>query len=220
MYNLYNHSASKEYKALWFFVQKAGDGTCYKNMAMVFTLGSNSWRSKGEVPFCVYGWQLLNVLVNEALHWIYPIDPYNIMVTAFDIGDEEFRYLPLPPELRSNRETQVKEFGEFLSLVDFSSSNCVEIWVMKHYGVGESWSKQYVIPTPESVTDVHLIWPLEAGRVLLHYNEQFVSYDPLSNQTVPLAFEVPANTMDSLFLVHQESLVSPRMSKERSLAMN
>ncbi|KAL5718740.1 hypothetical protein ACHQM5_011610 [Ranunculus cassubicifolius] len=211
------HPVTKEYKVLCFPIVSSPKNSV-KIFAEVHTLGSNSWRSKGEIPFTIY-WRPFNVLVNGALHWLvqYPKDSGNVMITAFDIGDEEFRFLPVPPELLANDKwahRQVQEFGEFLSLVDFSPPYRVEIWVMKQYGVEESWVKQFVVPITVLVKSVTLIWPLEGGEVLLHYNQKFVSYDPMRNQTTPLAVQSPPNINHAY--VHVGSLVSPHMTMRQS----
>ncbi|XP_026416649.1 F-box protein At4g22390-like [Papaver somniferum] len=73
-------------------------GECVSE-ARVYTLGLNSWKSLGFIPYTFYWYRERGLLVDGVLHWIAvqrigsEAPPY---VVSFDICDETFRYTPFP----------------------------------------------------------------------------------------------------------------------------
>ncbi|EEF32194.1 conserved hypothetical protein [Ricinus communis] len=89
------------------------------------------------------------VYVNNAFHWImsYRMEGVGVrsLILVFDVKDEVFREIILPESLVNAIETEVdvKRFGDSSIAVIFSSVprefHNSQIWVMKEYGVIESW---------------------------------------------------------------------------------
>lgn len=75
---------------------------------------------------------------------------------AFDVNDEEFKLMILPPNLDGD-ELLLMLLNGLLTLFDFSpfgvrqGSNHCYIWVMREYGVMESWTKLFTILPHEIV---------------------------------------------------------------------
>ena len=74
------------------------------------------------------------------------------MILSFDVNSEKFKELPLPDDEGSFIVTKwVSSFKGKLALIKFGSglqphSMLCSIWVMKEYGVLDSWNKLYVVP--------------------------------------------------------------------------
>ncbi|XP_050231384.1 F-box/kelch-repeat protein At3g06240-like [Mercurialis annua] len=83
-------------------------------------------------------------LVGSCLHWIVSeLDYYDNLIVALNLEDERFRAVPTPDLKHDNYWLiELGEIGGCLSMsMDDSRDLLVEIWIMKEYGVCESWSK-------------------------------------------------------------------------------
>uniref|UniRef100_A0A2N9FES2 F-box associated beta-propeller type 1 domain-containing protein n=1 Tax=Fagus sylvatica TaxID=28930 RepID=A0A2N9FES2_FAGSY len=157
--------------------------------AEVYTLSTDSWRrvviSLGSIDF------LSSSFCNGALHFIASSESRQFIL-SFDFNDERFREIMLPQnydddilELPIYRLAVFKGSLAFFVCdfgVDLVSDICY-IWVMREYGVVESWTK--------------------ISRTL-------VSYDPVSLNENNLGIQSPrwvsytADLMENLVLLNQE----------------
>jgi F-box interacting protein len=114
--------------------------------AAVYSLSTNSWR-KLEQPTrdksiylkIVYMDGRHTLFFNGALHWISDIFDNGVLtpiIVAFDLNEERFRVI-LFPGITKNYGFLINYKGS-LAMRGFAS----ELWVMKEYGVVESWTKQ------------------------------------------------------------------------------
>ncbi|XP_065630853.1 putative F-box protein At3g23260 [Quercus suber] len=128
----------------------------------VYTLSSDSWRSVGiefatNVMVNDYNFRLTIPLVSGALHWLAHIkegeEKQDIdIIMAFDVNTEKFRKLAALPHvfIKTNPcDRYLTSFKGKLAFITFGSgeqsgSPC-SIWVLKEYGVVESWIKLSVI---------------------------------------------------------------------------
>ncbi|KAM3202926.1 hypothetical protein P3L10_030552 [Capsicum annuum] len=113
--------------------------------AKIYSLKSDSWRilddAQGEMLYDGSG-----KLVNGKLHWVTIVDGgWSIM--SIDMVDEKCRKVEQP-------YYGVDQFS--LTLGVLGSDMCVlcshertDVWVMKDYGVKESWTKMYTIKSPK-----------------------------------------------------------------------
>ncbi|KAI8010810.1 Transmembrane 9 superfamily member 11 [Camellia lanceoleosa] len=100
---------------------------------------------------------------------------------------EQFRVVPEPPEFGLHKEFHdhiyVGVLQDCLSICDFFSPLCIDIWLMKDYGIKESWSKELVIENG-IVKRGHLcsyepIIILKSGKVLMLVNKDaLMLYNP------------------------------------------
>ncbi|OVA20841.1 F-box domain [Macleaya cordata] len=124
----------------------------------VYTLGSNSWK---HIPF-IYPHELFvspGVLVNGALHWRATLckggSKATDVLASFDIGDERFEEISLPlVHLDDMLFITVGALGGCLCIFDETSSLGIDVWVMKDYGVWESWTKLFTIAQQSLVGSV------------------------------------------------------------------
>ncbi|KAE8660102.1 F-box and associated interaction domains-containing protein [Hibiscus syriacus] len=95
--------------------------------AEIYTVGSGTWRSIGScasnhciaLPF--------DAFLNGALHFRNHLPKGGDFIHSFDFDTEQFGTVPPPDHFH------FPNFKQF------------DIWVMKEYGVKESWTKQFVI---------------------------------------------------------------------------
>ena len=125
----------------------------------VYTLSSGSWR-RFEVSLGANGVYyyfrrslLPTPLVSGALHWIAGEgevkNPKDRMIVSFDVNSEKFRKLALPPGHieAKNFETHLSSFRGKLAFIRSEHPAFVfSIWVMREYGVVDSWTKIFVVP--------------------------------------------------------------------------
>ena len=100
-----------------------------------------------EDPFCQ------TPLVSGALHWIAGEgevkNPKDRMIVSFDVNSEKFRKLALPPGHMEAKtfETHLSSFKGKLAFIRSERLGRVfSVWVMREYGVVDSWTKLFVVP--------------------------------------------------------------------------
>jgi F-box interacting protein len=130
----------------------------------VYTLSSDSWRrigisSKTDIMF-YNNLQLPTPLVNGALHWKAIVEKgegrrrrSEKIIMSFDVNRERFKKVAVPHgSMDANfDQTCLALFRGKLAFITFEHSQrrgCYRysIWVMRKYGVFESWHKLIVVP--------------------------------------------------------------------------
>ncbi|KAL6566801.1 hypothetical protein OROMI_015205 [Orobanche minor] len=109
----------------------------------------NKWETIENVPFYFHH---RGAFVNGAIHSV-GYDGPNRIIYAFDLAAVAFRVLELPEGLKKSKRNTIINLpmcvlGGCLCLVnelmDQETDICeVEIWVMKEYGVRDSWTKYF-----------------------------------------------------------------------------
>ncbi|XP_043700366.1 F-box/kelch-repeat protein At3g23880-like [Telopea speciosissima] len=122
----------------------------------VYSLNSDNWRKLGgdipiQVPkqLFVHPKSRKTPVVNAAIHWMVSSGE----IYLFDLVHEVFRELPPPPTPGKRRgySKDILVMGGCLSvffdcvLKENSTAYKIEIWMMKEYGVKESWTKQLIV---------------------------------------------------------------------------
>ncbi|XP_058213033.1 F-box protein CPR1-like [Rhododendron vialii] len=115
----------------------------------VFSSKLSSWKSIGDFDYhCGLYNGTPRCVLNGSPHWVtssYPHkDRHNFHIVCFDVMEEKFKDVPMP----------TYEVGcDFFNLGVLDGCLCVvdcrhhfDIWVMKEYGVKESWAKLFVVP--------------------------------------------------------------------------
>jgi hypothetical protein len=114
---------------------------------------------------------------------------YNSFVLSFDLGDEVFRVISVPNGMFSafdNVYTSVFGGLLYLSCHDgwYGANQCCSIWVMKEYGVVDSWTKQCTVDP--NVGIVRVLGIPKNGHILVEakvgFHWELSSYDPESQQ--------------------------------------
>ncbi|KAM7252845.1 hypothetical protein ACFE04_025463 [Oxalis oulophora] len=164
-----------------------------ERMIEVYTLGTNSWRILGTVPTNVPSDR--GVYLNGAFHWASNNKhkhkrANSDYIISFDLETETFGTVPPPVTLTLHPEgpdhfIKTGVVGKFLYL---RCNN--EFWVMKEYGVQESWVKLCVDDT--SLPSYQPIKYLRGGEILMKLGgleAKLISYDPVKETSKE--FELP-----------------------------
>ncbi|KAF8041937.1 hypothetical protein BT93_A0516 [Corymbia citriodora subsp. variegata] len=188
--------------------------------AQVCSLRSPTWRKLGNSQ---HSCNILEAtpsqpLVNNRLHWTTLKSKYwSVGIISFDLSDEQFKDVPTPKYMHFLAGwCTLTELGGCLSTIVLSKSGALEIWVMKEYGMEESWIMDYIIGSylPKNLhnpndefnnrsckdsrilkrgnfrINVRVLVMLRNGEILLEYhNRVLVRYDPNHDKAVNLMLE-------------------------------
>ncbi|KAK8276184.1 hypothetical protein V6Z12_D10G183800 [Gossypium hirsutum] len=115
--------------------------------AEIYTIGSGTWRSIGNTPTGSVSLPF-NAFLNGALHWSKS-SLGGEFINSFDFDTERFGMVPPPDHFqeldKESGDTTTGVLGGCLFIIHVVISELFEIWVMKEYGVKESWTKQFVV---------------------------------------------------------------------------
>ncbi|PIA54739.1 hypothetical protein AQUCO_00900961v1 [Aquilegia coerulea] len=176
--------------------------------AYVYTLGTKEWRRLTRVS------RLLNINtvphVNGALHW-FKLTDYSkwtdtprwinsVSIVSFNVGREEFLEVPWISLPKVYHNTLGLLQGCLASYAfDYYGDGSTDIWLMKDYGVKESWTKILSIPTQVERKIIEPIIIGEKGEILfarkfwLSRNKgHLYAYDPMSNSANEYAKDIIA----------------------------
>ncbi|XP_047326004.1 F-box/kelch-repeat protein At3g06240-like [Impatiens glandulifera] len=163
----------------------------------IYTLGTPRWRRiEEDAPMVVFR-DFFPTFLNGSLHWIIDENlsrstTYDYMI-SFDFDNERFGEIALPPPFDTGKERHsapvlgVGVFEGQLSVCLWNLFNRVDVWVMKKYGVRESWSREIVLRT------TLLYWPegsfpvkyMSADDVLFFKADySLITYNLLENKIV------------------------------------
>jgi F-box interacting protein len=158
-----------------------------KRMLEVYTIGDDSWKSIGPAPkYPEQSFPSFSTFFNGVMHWVCDDKNGPGYIITFDFESEKFGTLPPPHRfviepVSERNKIMIGVLGEFLCL-----SHNLELWVMKKYGVQESWSKVYAIDgLPHGSHQA--MKNLSRGKVLIkyreehHFDDHIISYDHVAN---------------------------------------
>ncbi|KAL5562670.1 hypothetical protein UlMin_032417 [Ulmus minor] len=127
-------------------------------MAEIQALGTGEWR---DVDNCPGMWWVQEgaTYLDGALHWMCIDYQESEHIVSFDLENEQFYLLPLPPLAPDHPFKNEKVYnlsmgavGGCLCVCDPPSSYLLDepcdVWIMKYYGVHDSWTKLFSIASP------------------------------------------------------------------------
>ncbi|KAL8544514.1 hypothetical protein ACS0TY_004907 [Phlomoides rotata] len=173
-------------------------------ISKVYSLRTNSWEvveGRDASPFEEGG-----TYVNGKLHWVIP----NSVVASFDMNSHVYGMVELPRYSKEEFKQRVGVLKGCLTAYCFHRETHIDVWLMKEYGVKESWLKVATIPYYHGPRDFAYATPFAIfpnGEVLVIYaTSAILFYDPKGNM-----FRRPQITGDAEFLelgMYVESLAS------------
>jgi len=183
---------TREYKLVRISRCSYEDGRTYCQ-TMIFSLGKNGCQDyEIHSPF-VCPDQSSDVVVGGAIHWLCEgekstwFDIKLRSILSFDLYEEKFQLIP-KPNCQINRFCKISVLGGCLALTgDFNDEygiHEVHIWVLKEYGVKESWTKEFVLRESFPIIfgyhgSLCPLFLLDNGKILMSYNfKAFCWYDP------------------------------------------
>ncbi|KAK2967515.1 hypothetical protein RJ640_010156 [Escallonia rubra] len=167
MYGLGYDSASEDYKVVEIAQLRLEKSRATR--AIVYSLTRNSWRevqAYSDDFKALWPWAYE---VGGALHnlgWMERCETVQRpgrAIAAFQVGSEEFRFVPLPEHQQDYLDMDVAELGGCLCLACYyrlDRDYRVEVWVMKEYGVVDSWTVLVSFKLPVIADPISLPVPL------------------------------------------------------------
>ncbi|BFG29818.1 hypothetical protein CerSpe_160920 [Prunus speciosa] len=114
-------------------------------MFSVYTLKTGSWRMiQTRYP---YKCDLMKhgILLNGGLHWLLDrvgVEHRSSVIISFDLADENVQEIPLPLASIDAKDYIVGAYRDSLCITHYADGvTDNEFWIMKEYGVRESWTK-------------------------------------------------------------------------------
>ncbi|XP_059658897.1 F-box protein At3g07870-like [Cornus florida] len=161
-----------------------------ESVTQVCTLGTGVWRNVGDGPIPLVG-KRCGVFLNGALHWIvgFVADrEISYSIYSFDIEDEQFRPIPLPPDFQNKLALiSLGVLGNCLCVFNNRSHHSLDIWSMKDYGVATSWTKDCILRNTlplglhANTLFPFILYPItlwKDGEILFSCEGVMVSYNP------------------------------------------
>lgn len=192
---------SDEYKVVKFVLREVEPNRRLCIEVYVYGTKYNYWRELPNFPYAPLELFIpgtgSGVLANWALHWRVLIGD-DIFIAAIDLRTEEYRFMPIPEALQSKLLAWPNTFfgvvGGCLCIIPPLShmkipSSCeISVWLMRDYGVNDSWTKlNVIVPGYKTILLDFLLLPIELSEedktllALQRQGELVVQYD-IKNQ--------------------------------------
>ncbi|XP_059660182.1 F-box protein CPR1-like [Cornus florida] len=170
----------------------------------IFSLSTGTWRniSHMALPDININERAPQAFLNGAAHWVASkLRSYGggFLIVSFHMGHEKFSQIMLPHNIMAHDSGlasmlmssalyfRVAKFQESLAVIHFTGpeDNTCCIWVMKEYGVRESWTKQFYFDMTETFNT--LAGFTRKGKLLLATSDGYlVAHDPKAGLTTHL----------------------------------
>ncbi|CAN0897024.1 F-box protein CPR1 [Linum grandiflorum] len=159
-------SVSGEYKVVRVFHTKCDDNSYLETQVVQFGVRSFSFKDV-EIPYVLY--QKIGAFLGGAVHWVagkFDDLASPKVILRFELGFGEYKEIPQPEYARGGGlSLRVGELGNCLCVLDNCDDKFVDVWMMKEYGVKESWMKFFSVPYPGlCYKDRHQIEPRGLAR--------------------------------------------------------
>jgi F-box interacting protein len=179
-------SQSDDYKVLRAVEFRGADFDWIGTEAKLYSLKSNSWRKVPDFPYRIPRTREWAVHVNGALHTIVFLSESGQSILAFDIRTDKTYIVPKPEKLVSIGDLRLYALEGCLCLLSPFKKHGTEVWIMKEYGVKESWTRLLSIAPPrvEPYTNLCPVAISKNGdEVLLNLNEEKLVWYDLRRKT-------------------------------------
>ncbi|KAL7213691.1 hypothetical protein ACSBR2_016256 [Camellia fascicularis] len=140
----------------------------------------------------------------------YESDSVNFLVAAFDVTNEEYRLVPQQEFSDEDFYICVGELDGCLCIFCNYDQVRFDVWVMKDYGMKESWTKLFSIAKPQGIRLFDSVTPVayskSGGEVLLVQDNDNLIWFDLEHKTVK---NINIHGLPKLFVTNMcvESLV-------------
>ncbi|PON58296.1 F-box domain containing protein [Trema orientale] len=211
----------------------------YSNVA-VYSLRTNSWK-KIEMPYkfsslgASYTYFFTStiseipVALNDCVHWLWSFGRSPVYgdvdrdlmsgIVAFDLSTEVFELINLPQHVKEFKVKTIGKVFEQLSFVMLDPHKSIEIYVMKEYGVSDSWIKYSTIKQLECPIPLHeadeyqlINFANLCDIVLIHSSKSTLCYDVEAKEFICSSEDLPVceyNTyVESIFQIKGEHKTS------------
>jgi F-box interacting protein len=187
-----------------------------REVTQIHTFGDNYWTTIPNFPFPVRSFLCSGRFVSGTLNWVIVktgVSPNRNMILSFDLANETYKEVLLPEPDGVNVRNRMLDVLSNCLCVSFVSNNTQwDFWLMKKYGVAESWTRLMMIPLNKiwhclqvQPSFIQPLFMFENSSVLLRTNSKFLLYN-LNNDRLDC---LPGSYFFDPHIYH-ESLVSPK----------
>ncbi|MBA0697479.1 hypothetical protein Goari_021019, partial [Gossypium aridum] len=189
-----------------------GSNLPHFSRAEVCSMGMDSWKEINvTVPAHVRYSPCFETYFNGAFHWYAMDDNGNEVILSFNMGNEEFQVIPMPSFISMHDHSICRSllvWNDCIALVIYPErgiEKSFKIFVMKEYGVKESWTNVLTIG-PLTRVERPLVFRKNDEILMEGSHGQMMSYN-LRNKEVK---DLPIYGVPKSFstLVYVKSLVS------------
>ncbi|GAU36495.1 hypothetical protein TSUD_316210 [Trifolium subterraneum] len=189
-----------------------------QSLAKIYTFGEDSWRKIQDLPYIPTN-QRYGKYVSGTLNWVAPTlnYPTGYVIVSFDLDKETYRDVLLPQNVAVTDymcRPSICVLNHSLCLCYVNKTHLV-VWLMKEYGVVDSWTKLMSIPREkltflnsiEPYSTIELLFISENGGVLLMVSSQLILYNLNCGE-----LDYPSISVEDVYdpQIYCESLISPR----------
>ncbi|XP_058775665.1 F-box/kelch-repeat protein At3g23880-like [Vicia villosa] len=156
-------------------------------LTKIYTFGEDSWKTiqnfsiKFVMPYS-WSWKYVRSTFNWIVEKIGVISNQTVIL-SFDLGTETYKEILMPQEdgVKVNKHN-LYVLNNCLGVCQMFNKTHWVVWLMKEYGVVDSWTKLMIIPIDNYKKKSYFVIPLfisENGVILLMNprTSQFVLYD-------------------------------------------
>ncbi|KAF7139808.1 hypothetical protein RHSIM_Rhsim06G0171400 [Rhododendron simsii] len=186
-----------------------GDFNRLQQKVFVYTLGDTTWKQlKDNSSVLRFGQSACKAFANGALHWVSDAK----LIVSFNMDTEEFSVIPRPELELGCGSFTLRAFQGKLMILNTSFGDRIEIWVMKNYGVAESWTHSFTVYEEHigrNIRDVEIVCFLQDWEVLMVYDHRALLRYNLQTASVVEVINIDSLPERFHAIAHVGTLVSP-----------
>ncbi|KAI4296006.1 hypothetical protein L6164_035996 [Bauhinia variegata] len=161
----------------------------FDSQVKLYSLRRNEWKSIESMPYALCCARTMGVFAGGALHWVVtrklePNEPD--LIVAFDLRFENFKEVPLPDTGNEQFEMDVALLGGCLCMIANYQKIRVDVWVMKKYGLKDSWCKLFTLTQIHDLRSFKYVKPItysnDGNKVLLELEQRKLCWYDLRNK--------------------------------------
>ncbi|XP_076891845.1 F-box/kelch-repeat protein At3g06240-like isoform X2 [Bidens hawaiensis] len=179
-----------------------------ETLVSIYSLKSGKWKEIGVYPH-VFSFFEFCKFSNGAIHWIAVKDIGPRIIVSLDLEKETYGEVLQPVYDEGDKDLRLGSLNEWLCVLCEYRGIRTDLWVMKVYGVKDSWTKLVSMQYLNVPRRDRLLRPLcmpNDGKFLLHFGwRKLIVYDSKNNSYSKI------KNLDKCFgaCTFVESLVSP-----------
>ncbi|XP_060209027.1 F-box/kelch-repeat protein At3g23880-like [Lycium barbarum] len=196
------------------------DGSWPRVDVKIYSLKDDSWRSICYAPPDGVRLWGSGKFVNGKLHWANntgPVRDKGWNIISIDLADDKWEKVEQPCCGEEEGVLVLGVLGNNLSVIskDNHLRTHIDVWVMKEYGVKESWTKMFTVKCPHSPASSvfkALFLVSNKDEILLMFGQNFLLYN-LKDGSInyPKFNKFVSGVVKAIYV---ESLVSPVLQHE------
>ncbi|KAK9741598.1 hypothetical protein RND81_03G116300 [Saponaria officinalis] len=152
MYGVGYDHVSDDYKVVtlsYYDTDNEHEPDCTEMFVNVYSVRTGTWKRGESSPYDhAVGHLTAGVFVGECIHWLASrTSDYSSAIVGFDLTEEKFHEVPAPSSIDDDNFVlnRLVVLGGCLTIFPLRPKKETDIWMMKEYGVKESWTKFSIV---------------------------------------------------------------------------